>query len=133
MKRHLSFLLFTSILYTSGCWSSTIAEEHPLHKDVEEPIIVLFSDEHSLREESSFYDALLELQQIYPDVSVPLKIVYGDERGIIRHYDIMKYPTMLILNQGGIKLRIEGSHPKEDIVYLLKQTLYNIEEGSLSN
>ena len=130
MKRQLSYFVFSSFLLT-GCWDVNSAVQQPILTNEDENVVVLFSDDHSLQEESSFYDALLEVQQSHPQYAIPLRIIGEQERSIIRHYNINQYPTLLIINTEGINLRIEGSHPKEEIVTLLKQALHIVKEGSL--
>ncbi len=131
MKQHLSFLILSSIIFTTGCWSSEASNQNPLGTD-EASLVVLFSDESSLHKEGEFYDALLDVRNSYPDKVFPLKIVNQTDRALIRHYEIIEYPTMLVVNRDGVTLRAEGAHQKEEIVSLLKEA-FNIEEGTLIN
>ncbi|OLO40727.1 hypothetical protein BTR23_04435 [Alkalihalophilus pseudofirmus] len=122
MRQHISYLLLTTFLFTSGCWSSA-ATTNPLATDNTEYMTVLFSNEESLLEEASFYDALLEMQRLFPDKHFPFQIVYASERNVIRYFNVNTYPTLMVLSGDDIHLVIEGKHSKEDIIDMLTSTL----------
>jgi len=84
---------------------------------------VLFSNEQSLRDEAEYYDALLELQHTHPDESLPFQIIYSSDKEMIKFFQIEQYPTLVVLYEDEIKLRIEGMHKKEEIIKQLEDTL----------
>ncbi|WP_026674448.1 hypothetical protein [Alkalihalobacterium bogoriense] len=116
MKQQLSYLILTSFLLTSGCWATEAVTNYPFENEEEQMITVLFSNNHTIQNESSFYDALLEFQQLYPDYDLPLTIVYEDERDIIQYFEITEFPTLLVIDGQTVELRIEGHHGKDDIL-----------------
>lgn len=122
MKQPLTYLILISFLFTTGCWSKQVSN-NPLAKENTEQMTVLFSDENSIYEEASFYDALLEMQRLYPEYQFPFQIVYASDRDVIRYFNITTYPTMIVFNGDEIELRIEGVHAKDDIIKKLTEVL----------
>lgn len=122
LKQKLVWLMLSPLLFTSACWASNV-DSNPLATDREQMMTVLFSNEHSLRDEADYYDALLELQHAYPDESLPLQIIYSNDREKIKFFEIEQYPTLVVLYGNEIKLRIEGLHKKEEIIHQLEATL----------
>ncbi|MEB1809917.1 MAG: hypothetical protein LPK26_21920 [Bacillaceae bacterium] len=122
MRHHLSYLLLSTFLITTGCWSSE-ATTNPLATDNTEYMTVLFSNEESILEEASFYDALLEMQRLFPEHHFPFQIVYASERNVIRYFNVSTYPTLMVLSGDDVHLVIEGTHSKEEIINLLTTTL----------
>ena len=122
LKQKLLWLMLPPLLFTSACWSSNISN-NPLATNHDQMMTVLFSNEQSLRDEAEYYDALLELQHAYPDESLPFQIIYSSDKEKVKFFNIEQYPTLVVLYDNDVKLRIEGFHQKEDIIRKLENTL----------
>ncbi|MBU8906751.1 thioredoxin domain-containing protein [Desertibacillus haloalkaliphilus] len=129
MKRHLSYFILTSLIVTSGCWSSNADADHDILPSDGEKMTVLFSNENSLQDESNFYDAILEIQQREPSIS-SVKIVYATDRSLVQQYEISEYPTLLVFYGGEICVRMEGAHPKREIIETLEQA-YQLTDATI--
>src|SRR5690625_1454552 len=101
---HIIFVSTFFLLYS--CMSSTAQMEKELPRFSTNTATVLFSDPTSFQTESTYYDALLELQTTYDIHSV--FIVDANEHELIQHYDIKQFPTILVLFENKDKLRLEG-------------------------
>ncbi|WP_100404626.1 YbbN family protein [Bacillus solitudinis] len=121
MNKIMLAVLFCFIIMLSSCLSSASTNENPFNQIEGETLTVLFSDSRFIRDENSYYDALLELQQEHPGRIPPFIIVDKNEREKIKYYDVVEFPTMLVVSQESISLRMEGPHPKEQILKQLKE------------
>ncbi|MCR6111275.1 hypothetical protein HXA35_13080 [Bacillus sp. A301a_S52] len=103
--------LISSFCILSSCSNTkNISDNYPFLKDTEDkaPVTLLFSNESELAEEHIYYDALIDVQQSYPDKLSNVIIVSQEEDELIDYYNIDTYPTLLLLDGLNIKLRIEG-------------------------
>lgn len=121
-QQQFTWIMLTLLLLTSACAGNTKSEP-PIVTSSGQMMTILFSNEQSLRDEADFYDALLELQQSFPDESVPLQIIYSNEKEKVKHFKVAQYPTLIVLEGHEVKLRMEGLHEKEEIMRMLKNTL----------
>ncbi len=103
----------------SSCLTPTSTIQPPLKQSSAETMTILFSDSSSMQDENSYYDALLELQQQSNHVP-PFIIIEKTEREKVKYYNISHYPTMLVVTDNDIALRMEGPHTKEEILSHLK-------------
>lgn len=111
------FLLFLFLLLTC-CSFSNASNKNPIKTSQTEPMIVLFSDENSIDKEADYYDALLEIQKLYPDDSLPFQFVYSNNKEAIKYFNITTFPTLIVINPDEtILLRLENSYLKEEIVH----------------
>jgi hypothetical protein len=123
-------MILSSILLLNSCLSATSSLENPLQQ-TEEPITVLFSDSSTIQDEKTYYDALLELQQNYPNDMPSFFIIDATERDAIRYFNIEQFPTMLVLTGDQENLRMEGIIPKDEILANLIEIFHIDKEAKL--
>ncbi len=114
----------------TGCVSPTSSVHSNLPSETNtEMVTILFSDPASYDKEHTYYDALLELQNNYPDQITSFQIIEADDKDPIKQFAVETFPTMLIIQGDNIHLRMEGNHVKEDIVAKLQQT-FRLHQGT---
>ncbi|WP_449539863.1 small peptidoglycan-associated lipoprotein [Ferdinandcohnia sp. Marseille-Q9671] len=118
MKASILFVLSFFIL--SSC-SSTKSQPPVLESD--EKQIIFFSDEDNLRDESNYYDALLELRNKFPTEIANMKVISSDDTRYYTQYDIEEYPSLLVVHQDKILQKIEGIAEKEEIMNPIEDAL----------
>lgn len=127
MNKYIRMMMISSFFLLNACVSSASTLENPLQQHTEETITVLFSDSSTLQDESSYYDALLELQRTYSTDTPSFLIIDATERDIIRYYNIEQFPTMLVVTGEKENLRMEGTFSKDEILaHLIK--VYRLEK-----
>ncbi|WP_078576059.1 hypothetical protein [Salipaludibacillus agaradhaerens] len=124
----MSLISFFCIL--SSCSNTkNISDNYPFLNDTEDnvPVTLLFSNESDLAEEHIYYDALIDVQQSYPDKLSNVIVISQEEDELIDYYNIDTYPTLLILDDLHIKLRIEGpqglANIYEEVEFILLNSL----------
>jgi len=121
------YLLISSCFCLSSCDSQQeIVTSYPFlnnSENSETVITILFSDEHSHREEHHYYDALIEAQQKYPNKISNLNIVQEAERDLVEYYEVESYPTLILVKDLDVKLRIEGIQDHSSITSKLEVVL----------
>ncbi|MCM3759286.1 hypothetical protein M3212_00655 [Alkalihalobacillus oceani] len=133
MNKYVGMMIVGSCLFLNACVSSASSSENPLQQPPDETVTVLFSDSSTLQNESSYYDALLEVQRIYSSDSADtpfFMIVDASERDLIRYFNIEQFPTMLVLTGDTENLRMEGIFSKDEILAHLIQ-IYQL-QGDVS-
>lgn len=121
-------LLFLFLISTS-CVSSNSVDKNPIAKSPDQPMIVLFSDENSLYKEANYYDALLELQNLYADKKIPFQFVFSHNKEAVEYFNITTFPTLIIIDTDDtILLRMENSYLKEEIVAKILNVIENKEQ-----
>jgi hypothetical protein len=123
-------MILSSILLLNSCLSATSSLENPLQQ-TEEPITVLFSDSSTIQDEKTYYDALLELKQNYPNDMPSFFIIDATERDAIRYFNIEQFPTMLVLTGDQENLRMEGIISKDEILANLIEIFHIDKEAKL--
>lgn len=129
MDKYIEMMIIGSIFLLSSCFSTAASIENPLLQHDEETITVLFSDSSNMHDEKTYYDALLELKQNYPNHIPSLLIIDASDRDLIRYFNIKQFPTMLVLTGEEEDLRIEGTFTKDEILTHLVE-LFRLEKGS---
>ncbi|MBU9720505.1 MULTISPECIES: hypothetical protein [Bacillaceae] len=127
-------LVVFSILF--GCQTNEASNQHsdddqpPFHVEnfYSSPVTFLFSNDERIEEEASYYDALLTFQRKYPGQLSSVKIVSTTEKQLAEYYDIIVYPTLLVIDEFGIKMRIEGFKETNEIFSMLEDELVEIIE-----
>jgi hypothetical protein len=77
---------------------------------------ILFSNNQYLSSEENYYNALLEIKQKYPKEVNSFQIIFQNENEeIIKRYQIVKYPTLLILDNDKVLVKLEGNISKDNI------------------
>ncbi|WP_227935660.1 thioredoxin [Alkalihalobacillus deserti] len=132
MDKYIELMIISSIFLLSSCFSTATSIEHPLLKHDEETITVLFSDSSKMQEEKTYYDALLELKQTYPNNIPSLLIIDAKDRDLVRYFNIEQFPTMLVLTGEQEDLRMEGIFSKDEILAHLVETFHLEKETKLS-
>ncbi|THE11159.1 hypothetical protein E1I69_16080 [Bacillus timonensis] len=113
-------LIILSFFILSSC--SSYKAQPPIPESDEKQII-FFSDENNLRNETSYYDALLELKNKFPTEIENMKVVSSDENRLYTKYQIEQYPSLLIVQQDKILQKIEGNVDKDEIITPLENVL----------
>jgi hypothetical protein len=123
--------LLSSFCILSSCSNTkNINDYYPFLKsnDNKAPLTLLFSNEADLAEEHIYYDAIIGVQQTYPDKLSNVVVISQQETELIDYYNIETYPTLLILDGVDIKLRIEGPQGLANIYEELEFILQNSSE-----
>ncbi len=118
MKAYIPIIL--SFIILSSCSSY---KAQPLLPETDEKQIIFFSDEDNLRNESSYYDALLELKNKFPSEIANMKVVSSEDNRLYTKYQIEEYPSLLIVQQDKVLKKIEGNVDKEEIITPLENVL----------
>ncbi|MEH7234897.1 thioredoxin domain-containing protein [Bacillus sp. JJ1562] len=113
-------LIILSFLILSSC---SLYNAQPLIPESDEKQIIFFSDEDNLRNESSYYDALLELKNKFPDEIANMKVVSSEDNRLYTKYQIEEYPSLLIVQQDKVLEKIEGNMDKDEIITPLENVL----------
>ena len=126
MRKKSRLLLILSILIfaISSCEKKEVFN-HPILSQNDKNLAILFSDENSINEEGNYYDALLEMKKQHPETFNYLSIIHSSERELIRHYDIENFPTLLILHNQDVIVRIDGLLEKNEICTRLEKAIFN--------
>ena len=129
IKNVLSYLvlLISLLIATTGCASGEASNTNPLSIAHTEPMIILFSDENSIYEEAHFYDALLEIQRIYPNENFPFQFLYSSDKEATEFFNIDTYPTLIVLDpEDNVILRLDGTYLKDEIIFQILKA-YDVE------
>ena len=129
-----AFILMSSCFYLSSCSSQQeIVTSYPFLNESESSdtvVTILFSDEHNHRKEHNYYDALIDAQQKYPNKISNVNIVPEAERELIDYYEVDSYPTLILIKDMDVKLRIEGIQEYSSISSKLEVILQDKQEAS---
>jgi hypothetical protein len=132
-----AFILMSSCFYLSSCSSQQeIVTSYPFLNGSENSensdtvVTILFSDEHNHRKEHNYYDALIDAQQKYPNKISNVNIVPEAERELIDYYEVDSYPTLILVQDMDVKLRIEGIQEYSLISSKLEVILQDKQEAS---
>jgi hypothetical protein len=83
----------------------------------------IFIDEKFKSMEDDYYDALLQFKNKYPTQKYVVTIVESnDNMDLLELYDISEFPTLIMMNNENMLMRIEGNQTKEDILLKLNNT-----------
>lgn len=111
MSRLFVFILISSCFFLTSCYSQEIVTSYPFldnSENTETIVPILFSDEHHHRREHNYYEALIDAQQKYPSKISNVNVVSKAERELITYYEVANYPTLILVKDLEVKLRIEG-------------------------
>lgn len=134
MKKNIAFFLFSSILILVSCHSKEAVESNAdptmyYNLQSNNTITFLFSNDERIKEESSYYDALLEFKRQHPDHIQSINFVTErDDADLARLYEVDTYPTLLVIYDQNVKVRIEGFKESFEIYDILEVNLVSIEE-----
>ncbi len=86
--------------------------------------LVFFTDESNLQDESTYYDAIIDLKNSFPDEVANLKVVHSeDEKILYKQFNVKATPSLIVVHDNEVVTQIEGSKPKKDIVVSIEQAL----------
>ncbi|MFS0861321.1 small peptidoglycan-associated lipoprotein [Fredinandcohnia sp. 179-A 10B2 NHS] len=119
MKAYLLFVL--SFFLLSSC--SPKEPIQPTIMETDEKQLIFFSDEENIRNESNYYDALLELRSKYPTEIANMKIISYNDSRLYTNYEIDEYPSLLIVHQNKVIKKIEGIVEKDEIIVPIDDAL----------
>lgn len=123
MRKPSLLILSMLIFIVSSCAKNEVISNHPFLLQKDKNIAILFSDEHSIYQEGNYYDALLEMKKKHPESFNSINIIHTTDRDLIRHYDVDDFPTLLVLHNQDIVVRIEGLLETSDICILLENAI----------
>jgi hypothetical protein len=113
--RGLQLLLFSSfILITSSC-NQFKQDDLPLKNDVKQ--IIFFSNESDYTGEASYYDALIELKNRFPNEFKNMLVLSSTEaKPYYKAYHVEACPALLVINNNEVAVKIFGNVSKEEII-----------------
>lgn len=86
--------------------------------------LVFFTDESNLQDESTYYDAIIDLKNSFPDEVANLKVVHSENEKILyKQFNVKATPSLIVVHDNEVVTQIEGSKPKKDIVISIEQAL----------
>lgn len=116
----LSFFLF----FISSCSNNEeVITNYPFLQKQNENITLLFSDDGSISAEGNYYDALLDVKRRYPEKLRSFNIIHSSDRDLVKHYEIESYPTLLVIHNDKVTIRVEGTLKTVEILKLLEEAL----------
>lgn len=130
MNKIIRFFILISILFTAGCLKEdTPSASQPIIKYEDRHITYLFSNIEQMEEESSYYDALLDFRRSYPDYINTINIVTSNDQELVDYFSIDIYPTLVVIYDSNVMVRIEGFKDSREIYGLLKASLSSAEDA----
>lgn len=123
--RVLPFIIII-LFITTSCQAN---EDTSLEIDSNIKQVVFFSDESDkadLQIEAPYYDAIIELRQLFPDEFKNMKTISTNKAR--EYYDTFKVkecPALLVLHNEEILVKVVGKNTKEEIVLPISQALTN--------
>ncbi|PYZ93297.1 hypothetical protein CR194_08875 [Salipaludibacillus keqinensis] len=133
MSRMLLIIFMSSCFYLTSCGSQAIVSNYPfLDTDGEEDtaVTILFSDDHDYSTENNYYDALIDVQQKHPNKLSNVNIVSQTDTELVQFYEIEQFPTLLLVDDLEVMLRIEGEKDVTSIYSKLDSTVKKQQERS---
>lgn len=127
----LVFFIFFMFI-NAGCFNEdeSISSSQPVFKSENTHITYLFSNNERMEDESSYYDALLDFRRKYPDQINTISIVSSNDEELVNYFEVEIYPTLLVIYDLNVKVRIEGFKDSQEIYSLLESTLFKNEDAS---
>lgn len=123
MKKSAISLIAFFLLFITSCTNNETIANYPFLQKKDENITLLFSDDYYINEEGKYYDALLDVKKKYPDKIRSFNIIHSSDSDLISHYDIKEYPTLLVIHNEKIMLRVEGALKSQEILTLLEEAI----------
>jgi len=116
------YILTTSFFLISCGKEEPIYQQLGLKEDM--PHILFVSNENNYINESTYYDAILELKRTYPDEFKHLTVLNTrQDKDFLTTLDINESPCILVIYNDDILINISGEVTKEDIVKPIAKTL----------
>lgn len=93
--------------------------------------LVFFTDESNLQDESTYYDAIIDLKSSFPDEVANLKVVHSEnEKLLYKQFNVKATPSLIVVHDNEVVTQIEGSKPKKDIVVSIEQALNQVGDST---
>ncbi|WP_417900688.1 hypothetical protein ABN702_10995 [Bacillus haimaensis] len=127
MIRGSVILITLSFFILSSCQeNNTITHvKFPEHSKT----LVFFTDESNIQDESTYYDAILDLKGLYPNEVANLMVVpLREEKTLYKQFNIKSTPSLLVVLDNEVVTQIDGTRQKEDIIVSIEKALSNSEE-----
>lgn len=103
------------IFLLSACQSMDGNALHSLDVNTEGFHVLFFSDDNNQNKEDNYYDVLLELRNTLPNPA-DLTLIHASDT---TQFNIVTYPTLLVIKDGKTLIRIEGKQSKQTIREML--------------
>jgi len=116
------------IFFTLSFFILSSCQENPSITHIQFPddsrTLVFFTDESNLQDESTYYDAIIDLKRSFPDEVANLKVVHSENEKILyKQFNVKATPSLIVVHDNEVVTQIEGSKPKNDIVVSIEQAL----------
>jgi Thioredoxin len=96
------------------------------HVTSTETHLLFFSDEKNLYKEAKYYDALLEIKTKFPEQVSKMKVISSaSDDQLNEQYNVKTFPTLLVVKDNKVVLKIDGNTDKKDIVDPIIKVLSN--------
>lgn len=121
MKGLLFFALTALLLVTTSCSNE---KEAKLFIDQHVKQVVFFSDSSNYNNEASYYDAIIELKQNFPNEIKNMKIVNPtDTKKYFKAFDIDDCPAIVVVYEEETLVKVVGDVSKEHIIEPMAKAL----------
>lgn len=120
--KNIPLLLILSLICLSSCEKS-INPITDLNFNKNSTQLLFFTDENNIQNESTYYDALLEIKKDYPKAIANMKVFSSTDKGDLGKYEVASYPTIMVIYKNKIITEIKGNVPKQEIIEQIKNTL----------
>ncbi|UCZ51884.1 hypothetical protein LGQ02_13580 [Bacillus shivajii] len=121
MKGFTIILFILSLCIIPGCQSEDLQTNYPFLK--QSPVTILFSNDLEIEKENSYYEALLDFKRIHPDQLASINVVTTEDDALINHFDVHTFPTLLLIDDSNVLLRIEGVKETYEIFDYIEASL----------
>lgn len=119
----ISFILVASFLFlTSSCNTSNLSDELALDKNIKQ--VIFFSDEDDYQQEASYYDAIIELKELYPKEFDNMTIIpASNARKYDNFFHVEHCPAIFVVYGNQIIAQVNGTVTKDEIIEPLSKVL----------
>jgi hypothetical protein len=112
----LSIPLITVLAILSSCQFTPALSYVPIDLKDGQIHTILFSSPDDRFDERNYYQALLNLQNKYPDKLKSIKVYEKENNDLIEYFNVTTFPTLLVLDGENIKVKIEGNRDIDHIM-----------------
>src|SRR5690606_33986302 len=118
-----SFIAIFLFILTSCTSNEGVLTNYPYLQKIDENITLLFSDDQFINAEGNYYDTLLDVKNRHPEKLRTFNVIHSSEQDLVRHYEIDEYPTLLVIHNENITIRVEGPLNKSEILKIIGDVL----------
>lgn len=117
-----------SFFILSSCQEHKTITHLPFPNDSK--TLVFFTDEATIQDESSYYDAILDLKRSFPDEVANLKVIpFQNDKFLYKQFNITSTPSLIVVSENEVVTHIEGTRQKEEIIGSIEEALNEAEES----